>query len=493
MQHTVRRFLPHPNKKGLYVTLQGDCNVDSHLFLQKNGTVGVNPRRSSSSTLSSSTTNNSTTTTTTTAKREKIISEDDMDMDIDDSTTTTATATTAMGGQQQPSSNQLPSPETHPDSLGYRSLGYARVPGAWASSLMVMNDLGTILQTIEFDKDEIGISIEFVTFQNGGECLIVGSVVGLKLHPRSFVQCRLRTYRISSSNPNGFLEFLHTTQVDDLPLSLCAFDGRFVCGVGSTLTLFDLGMKQLLRKCELRKGFSIGGLIPFIKRASDTRLVVGDANESVMFVFYKKTDNSFHIFSDDPLSRLCTSAGDVVDFNTCVAGDKFGNVFVLRLPAGATGDDPKSVAAASKSLLWDQNGLMGGAPHKLSCEAHFYVGEMLTSVNRTQMNAGKADCVVYTTILGSIGTLTPFDSVDDLDFFALLELQMRRFYKSLIGRDHLSWRSYYVPCKNVIDGDLCEEFFSLEDSIKQNIAKEMDRTVSEIEKRIKEARGWVFW
>jgi splicing factor 3B subunit 3 len=257
--------------------------------------------------------------------------------------------------------------------------------------------------------------------------------------------------------------------------------------------LFDLGMKQLLRKCELRKGVAgFSGLITFIKRAGDTRLVVGDGYESVMFVFYKKTDNSFHVFADDALSRLCSGAGDVVDFNTCVAGDKFGNMFVLRLPPGATGDDPKSIASSSRSLLWDQ-GLMGGAPHKLSCEAHFHVGEMITSLHRTQMNVGKADCVVYTTILGSIGTFTPFETVDDLDFFALLELQMRRFYKSIVGRDHLSWRSYYAPCKNVVDGDLCEEFFMLEDSIKQTVAKEMDRSVVDIEKRIREARGWVFW
>lgn len=29
------------------------------------------------------------------------------------------------------------------------------------------------------------------------------------------------------------------------------------------------------------------------------------------------------------------------------------------------------------------------------------------------------------------------------------------------GRDHLSYRSYYSPCKGVIDGDLCEVYIKL--------------------------------
>ena len=35
----------------------------------------------------------------------------------------------------------------------------------------------------------------------------------------------------------------------------------------------------------------------------------------------------------------------------------------------------------------------------------------------------------------------------DIDFFQHLEMHMRAELPSLVGRDHLSFRSYYVPAK----------------------------------------------
>jgi splicing factor 3B subunit 3 len=46
------------------------------------------------------------------------------------------------------------------------------------------------------------------------------------------------------------LELLHKTQVEEVPLALCQFQGRLLAGVGSVLRLYDLGKRKLLRKCE---------------------------------------------------------------------------------------------------------------------------------------------------------------------------------------------------------------------------------------------------
>ncbi|VDO65537.1 unnamed protein product [Heligmosomoides polygyrus] len=46
----------------------------------------------------------------------------------------------------------------------------------------------------------------------------------------------------------------------------------------------------------------------------------------------------------------------------------------------------------------------------------------------------------------------------EYDFFQNLEMHVRANFPPLCGRDHLAFRSYYHPCKNVIDGDLCEQF-----------------------------------
>src|SRR5262245_25733325 len=43
--------------------------------------------------------------------------------------------------------------------------------------------------------------------------------------------------------------------------------------------------------------------------------------------------------------------------------------------------------------------------------------------------------------------MVPFPSRDDIEFFQTLEFQMRRDAKSLVGREHLSYRSAYMPVK----------------------------------------------
>ena len=261
-----------------------------------------------------------------------------------------------------------------------------------------------------------------------------------------------------------------------------------MCGAGSTLTLYELGQKQLLRKSELK---GLPSLVSFIKPISAERIVLGDSQESVYFIMYSKQENSFSVFADDIMSRMCT-CGDILDPNTCVSGDKFGNVFVLRLPPGATGSDPRSRAAQSRTTIWDQ-GNLGGAPHKLDLIAHFHVGEIVTAIQKCTLAPGRSEILLYGTVFGSIGSFVPFASRDDLDFFANLELHLRKLYKNILGRDHFQYRSYSTPVKSVIDGDLCEVYSKLERDVQAKIAKEMDQSVEDIIRRIEEIRGNILW
>lgn len=56
------------------------------------------------------------------------------------------------------------------------------------------------------------------------------------------------------------------------------------------------------------------------------------------------------------------------------------------------------------------------------------------------------------------GSLLPFTSREDMDFFSHLEMHLRQESPPLSGRDHMSYRSSYFPVKDVIDGDLCEQY-----------------------------------
>ena len=58
----------------------------------------------------------------------------------------------------------------------------------------------------------------------------------------------------------------------------------------------------------------------------------------------------------------------------------------------------------------------------------------------------------------SAGALLPFTSREDMDFFSHLEMHLRQEHPPLSGRDHMSYRSSYFPVKDVIDGDLCEQY-----------------------------------
>jgi splicing factor 3B subunit 3 len=66
---------------------------------------------------------------------------------------------------------------------------------------------------------------------------------------------------------------------------------------------------------------------------------------------------------------------------------------------------------------------------------------------------------------------------------------MRQESPSIVGRDHMAFRSYYAPVKNVIDGDLCEQYGALPSEVQRRIAEDMDRTPSEILKKLEQIRA----
>ncbi len=83
---------------------------------------------------------------------------------------------------------------------------------------------------------------------------------------------------------------------------------------------------------------------------------------------------------------------------------------------------------------------------------------------------------------------------------------MRAEHQTLVGRDHLAFRSYYYPVKvkkisrkkirmyfiiivqNVLDGDLCEQYNHLDINKQKMIAEKVDRTASEVAKKLEDIR-----
>jgi splicing factor 3B subunit 3 len=98
---------------------------------------------------------------------------------------------------------------------------------------------------------------------------------------------------------------------------------------------------------------------------------------------------------------------------------------------------------------------------------------------------------LYRYVLGTVGALMPFVSREDVDFCTHLEMHMRQDAPPLLGRDHMAFRSSYFPVKDVIDGDLLEQFTTLHADTQRRIAEDMDRTPSEILKKLEDLRAKV--
>jgi splicing factor 3B subunit 3 len=183
----------------------------------------------------------------------------------------------------------------------------------------------------------------------------------------------------------------------------------------------------------------------------------------------------------------------MLDYDTVVAGDKFGNVFINRLASNVSKQVDEDPTGAG---IMHEKGFLMGAPHKTKMLAHFNVGDVITSLHRVSLVAGGREVLVYTCLHGTIGMLVPFVSKEDVDFMSTLEQHMRTEGvggqggggQSLVGREQLAYRGYYVPVKAVVDGDLCERYAWLPGGKQGSIAGELDRTVGEVLKKLEGLR-----
>ncbi|KAJ5082992.1 Pre-mRNA-splicing factor rse1 [Penicillium argentinense] len=366
--------------------------------------------------------------------------------------------------------------------LPAEEFGYPRGTGHWASCIQIVDPVSTksVVFTLDLEDNEAAVSLAAVPFssQENETFLVVGTAKDLKVSPPSCSAGFIHIYRFQAEGRE--LEFIHKTRVDRPPLALLAFQGRLLVGLGPKLRMYDLGMKQLLRKCQ-------ASVVPNMivgLQTQGSRIVASDVRESVTYVVYKKQTNIFIPFVDDSIARF-TSSTTMVDYATVAGGDKFGNLWLVRCPERISEEADED---ASGAHLLHERSYLQGTSNRLELMIHYYTQDIPTSVHKTQLVAGGRDVIVWTGLQGTIGMLVPFISREDVDFFQSLEMQLTTQNPSLAGRDHLLYRGYYAPVKGVIDGDLCETFLLLPNDTKMMIAAELERSVREVERKISDMR-----
>ena len=354
-------------------------------------------------------------------------------------------------------------------------------PGHWGSCVRLVDpsDGCTTLDCIEMGRNEAALCCASVRFHSrGGEALLaVGTVTGMTMHPLKQSASHVVLYRIVNGER---LQLLHKTKVEEGPvLALAHFQGRLLVGIGNILRLYEMGKRQLLRKCELR---GIPTMVKTLQAAGD-RAYVGDMLQSMQFVRYDTAANRLILVANDRVPRPITCQ-ELLDMNTIAVGDKFGNISVMRLPRGA---DAGAVDITGTRALWDSS--RDDATPKLDTLCTYYVGEVVTGMSRASLVAGGAESLIYVTVTGRIGVFVPFSSREDLDFYTQLENHLRKDAPRPTEREPQAYRSYYAPVKHVIDGDLCSSFVKLTFEQQKKIAEKLDRNVAEVIKKLEDTRN----
>jgi splicing factor 3B subunit 3 len=184
----------------------------------------------------------------------------------------------------------------------------------------------------------------------------------------------------------------------------------------------------------------------------------------------------------------------VVDYNTVACGDKFGNIFTLRLPETVNEDHSFRLHGGAQgglnTNLWE-HGLLNGAPNKLELVNHYYLGEIPTSISKASLKDHGKEVLIVSTITGGLYAFVPHHSKEDHQFYQHLEMFMRKEYSNLTQRDHLSYRSLYQPVKNTIDMSLCERFMSLPYPKQKDFGDTVDRTPTEVVKKLEDVSNFL--
>ena len=354
----------------------------------------------------------------------------------------------------------------------------------WKSRISVYNPMShTIFNHIELEANEAATCMALVTLasRDNHTFLVVGTAIDMTIAPRSCKNGNLRIYGFVGESHTLALE--HVTPIDGIPSAICPFEGRFLVGVGPILRIYDMGKSKCLRKCE-NKNFP--SVIMGIQAMGD-RIVVSDATESVHFVKYRSMDNTLIPFADDTLPRTMT-ASIMTDRDTVVGADKFGNFFVNTLPPDVIEDGGEDTSGTR--INWWSHGMLNGAPNKLAINCQYFTGDFITQFHKIVLTPGGRECLLASTLSGALLTYLPITSKSDLEFLTQLELLLRDVCPPICGRDHLAYRSYFLPCKHVVDGDLCALFVSLSQEKQELIAAELDdRSPAQILKKLEEIQS----
>lgn len=314
----------------------------------------------------------------------------------------------------------------------------------------------------------------------------------------------LTTFVVSVDKKGKTFDFrlLHKTLIEDQVTCMIPFSDKLLVPIFGSLVLFGLGKKQLLKQSFSETTPSITK-ITALANWKNQRVAVGDIRESVTLFLLDKSKNAFLPIADDIVKRHVTTLA-FLDVSTILGGDKFGNIWTLRLQS----ENEKTLSQCFPHAIERLQQLppvkkyapnIMECPFKLTLTNMFYVNDIPMNIHILEsLQMSDRPAIMYSGLQGTIGCLTPLLSRAEISNFKTIESMMseadERFYLksesevvhddslkedsefelsnksqgdvpegsySIVDRDHLRYRSYYAPVRNIVDGDLCERFIDL--------------------------------
>jgi splicing factor 3B subunit 3 len=356
--------------------------------------------------------------------------------------------------------------------------------GTWASCVRIVSPFSLTTSDLhELKNNETAISMSIVNFErykdDSDTFLLVGTIKDYVMMPKSFTSCYVHTFLLDENGKK--MQAIHTTTMDGIPYSLAPHKGKVLAGIGYMLRMYDLGKKQLLKKCEYKHLYmGVNNIFTF-----GERIFVTDLSDSFHLLKHKTNENQFVEIADDVLPRWITSAA-VLDYHTLVGADKFQNLFVCRLPESV--DEEVNEDFFTYKFKWEA-GYLNGAACKFEQICNYFYGEVVNSIHKVALTSTSSETIFFATTNGSLGVLFPFETKEEVDFFIHLEMNMRMENQPLSGRDHMAYRSYHGAVKNVVDGDFCEQYITMDTAKQTLLAEEVDRRPVEVIKKLEDIRN----
>ncbi|SEI35550.1 YALIA101S07e03950g1_1 [Yarrowia lipolytica] len=257
------------------------------------------------------------------------------------------------------------------------------------------------------------------------------------------------------------LGHVHTTEVEAPPLALCAYNGLLVAGIGSQVRLYALGLKQVLRKAQIELSKRVTCLAHF---AGSNRVAVGDIRQSVTVCVVLEEDSGHVIYPlvCDKISRQVTCLF-FVDYETVALGDRFGGFTMLRIPSEASKLADEDHNAVHLRQL--EPTLNGPAHFRFDHVASFHIEDVPVAIHMYN------DYLVVCGLLGTVSAFVPVVSPKQSRDLKTIEKFVCASDPGLMGRDHGRFRGYYVPVKEVVDGDMLREVLVMDEKRREEVGE----------------------